>query len=98
MQQVAPGVFEYGSSPPPSAGVSSITMRQARLALANVGKLDDVELAIAALPEPQKTQAQIEWEYSNEVQRNKPLVTLLGAALGFSESELDALFVDAAGL
>lgn len=76
----------------------SVTMRQARLALLSAGKLAAVESFITGLPEPQKTAAIIEWEYSNEVQRHNGFVAQLGPALGLSETDLDVLFVTAAGL
>lgn len=50
------------------------------------------------MPEPQKTAAQIEWEYSNALQRSNQFVSQLGAALGLDESGIDALFVEAAAL
>jgi hypothetical protein len=73
-------------------------MRQARLALLVAGKLSAVDAAIAALPSPQKEAAQIEWEFSSAVERNRPLVQTLGPALGLSESDLDQLFITAASL
>ena len=75
-----------------------VTMRQARLALLAAGKQAGVEAAIASMPEPQKTAAQIEWEYSNALQRSNQFVSQLGAALGLDESGIDALFVEAAKL
>lgn len=72
-----------------------VTMRQARLALLAIDKLDDVAALIAALPEPQKTAATIEWEYSNSVRRDNAFVQSLGPALGV---DLDGLFVSAAAL
>ncbi len=75
-----------------------VTMRQARLALRMVGKLGDVAAAIDSLPSPDKETAQIEWEYSSAIFRDKPLVQLLGPLLGLTESELDDLFVLAATL
>jgi hypothetical protein len=76
----------------------SVTMRQARLALLGAGKLAEVDTAIAALSEPTRTAAQIEWEYSNEVQRSNGIVSQLGPALGLTEAQIDALFVAAAAL
>jgi hypothetical protein len=84
--------------PPSPAIPQSVTMRQARLALEGAGKLDDVDAAIAALPLPTRKLAQIEWEYSNEVQRHNGIVSQLGPALGLTEAQIDALFVAAAAL
>lgn len=75
-----------------------VTMRQARLALLAAGKLSQVDAAINSLPEPQKSEAKIEWEYSGEVVRNKPFVKSLGDALGLSDADLDALFIEAVKL
>lgn len=86
------------ASPPPRPVPTSVTMRQARLALLGAGKLAGVTAAINALPSPQKEAAQIEWEYSQTVERNRGFVLLLGAALGLTDAQLDGLFVAAAGL
>lgn len=85
----APGVV-----PVPAA----VTMRQARLALLGAGLLGTVTTAINAMAEPAKTAATIEWEYSNELQRDHALVTALGAALGLTSSQVDDLFRAAAAL
>ena len=77
---------------------ASVTMRQARLALLGAGKLADVNTAIASLPEPTKSAATIEWEYSGEVFRNKALVQTLGPMLGLTDAQLDSLFIAAATL
>lgn len=76
----------------------SVTMRQARLALLAAGLLDGVDAAIASLPSPQREAARIEWEYATEVRRDSPTMALIGAALGLTAEQIDALFVDAAGL
>lgn len=75
-----------------------VTMRQARLALLENGLLANVQPAINSLPEPSKTKAQIEWEYSNALQRGNPFVDVLGAALGLSSQDLDDLFIQASAL
>jgi hypothetical protein len=98
MHEVAPGVIEFTPPSVPSIVPQSVTMRQARLALEGVGKLDDVDAAIAALSLPTRKMAQIEWEYSNEVQRSNGIVSQLGPALGLTEAQIDALFVAAAAL
>lgn len=77
---------------------AAVTMRQGRLALLGAGKLALVQAAIDALPEPQRGAAKIEWEYSNELQRNNPFVITLGAALGLTEDAMDELFIAAAQL
>lgn len=76
----------------------AVTMRQARLALLGAGKLAQVEAAINALQEPQKSAAKITWEYSQEVQRHNGLVPQMAAALGMTDAQIDALFVAASKL
>lgn len=75
---------------PPVPIPSVVSMRQARLALLQAGKLDDIEAAVAQLG----TAAQIEWEYAQTVERSHPLVQ----SLGMSDAELDVLFTQAASL
>ena len=75
-----------------------VTMRQARLALLENGLLANVQPAINSLPEPDKTKAQIEWDYSNALQRSNPFVAVLGSALGLSSQDLDDLFIQASAL
>ena len=84
--------------PLPPAIPSVVTMRQARLALLQAGVLPLVESAIASMESPTKEAAKIEWEYSQEVQRNKPFVQMLGASLGLTEEQLDNLFLLASTL
>lgn len=81
--------------PAPKPVPKSVTMRQARLALLIAGKLGDAVTLIAGLPSPQKEMAQIEWEYSQTVERGRPFVALLGAALGLDDAALDSLFIHA---
>lgn len=82
--------------PPPVP--AEVTMRQARLALLGAGLLAGVTAAIDALPEPTRTAARIEWEYSTTVQRHRGIVQQLGASLGMSSAQLDALFIAAAAI
>lgn len=86
------------SEPTSPPAPQRVTMRQARLALLAAGLLDDVAAAIATLPSPQKEAAQIEWEYSQEVQRHNGVLLQLAPALGLDDAAIDALFAAAAGL
>lgn len=82
------------SQPKPAPVIpQSVTMRQARIALLRVNKLSLIQPAINSLPSPQKVEAQITWEYSQEVQRNNGLVSQLAPALGMTEQDIDDLFV-----
>ena len=75
-----------------------VTMRQARLALLGAGLLANVEATLAALTEPRKSAAKIEWEYSQSVQRTRGLVVDLSAALGLTPAQVDKLFIAASSL
>jgi hypothetical protein len=72
----------------------SVKMRQARLALHQVGKLETVEQNIQLLDKP----AQIEWEFAETVERSSPLVTKLSELLNMSTAEVDQLFISACTL
>lgn len=76
----------------------SVTMRQARIALLQAGKLATVNSTIAAMAGAQGEAARIEWEFSSEVKRNQPLVLALAPVLGMTSGEIDQLFITAAGL
>jgi len=77
--------WEYERSIPPQ-----VTMRQARLALLGAGLLSGVDAAIAAMPEPDKTAAQITWDYASSVDRGFGMVPQLAAALGMTEAQTRA--------
>lgn len=72
--------------------------RRRRFVMYENNLLANVQPAINSLPEPDKTKAQIEWEYSNALQRGNPFVDVLGAALGLSSQDLDDLFIQASAL
>jgi hypothetical protein len=94
------GVWEVETAQPPAQPVpQSVTMRQARLALLGAGLLDDIEEAIASIPDPvQRRAAQIEWEYATIVERNSALIQQLAPTLGMTEAQMDELFATAAAL
>lgn len=72
----------------------SVTMRQARLALAMAGKLALIEAAMDQIPdETQKQVAKIEWEYATEIKRDWPLVISLQPLLGMTDEDIDNLFI-----
>ena len=75
-----------------------VTMRQARLALSQAGKLTAVNEAIAVMDEPDKTAVSIEWEYGSTVERVSPWIDTMATALGMTGEEMDALFELAATL
>ena len=73
----------------------SITARQARLALLQIGKLAEVTAAISSLQSPIKEQVEIEWEYATDIFRNNGFIDALGSALGLDKDALDDLFIAA---
>lgn len=82
----------------PPAPLPNLTMRKFRLGLLSAGLLDDVNAALAALPEPDRSVAKVEFEYAGEVVRTDPWVAALAGALGLMDAEIDALWTWAAGL
>ena len=83
-----------GYDPMYSPAPNQVTMRQARLALLQQGLLAQVDQAVASSGQA----AQIEWEFSSTVERNKALVQTLQPALGLTDTQLDDLFKLAATL
>lgn len=71
----------------------TITLRQTRLYLLSINLLDDLENIIS-----QNRAYQIEWEYANQIERESPLVVILGQALGLSEERIDEMFIEASKL
>jgi hypothetical protein len=61
----------------------TITPRQIRLALRRLYNITPagVEAVLASLPEPQRTEAQIEWEYATRIERVHPLIDQLAVVL-----------------
>ena len=86
----------YEPPPAPAAVPSSVTARQARLALHAAGLLSEVEAAIATAGGA----VQIEWEYATMIERASPLVAAISGpdGLDLPEAVVDALFIQAAGL
>lgn len=78
--------------------VHDITRRQLRLWLVRNGvSLASVEAAIDTMPEPARTEAQIEWQDASVYKLSNPLVVQIGAAVGLSDPEmLKQAFRDAA--
>jgi hypothetical protein len=77
---------------------TSVTMRQARLALLGAGLLVSVQQALNNMLEPTKTAALIEWEYSSVVERHGHMIMVLAPVLGLSEAQIDGLFAVATTL
>lgn len=76
-----------------------VTPRQIRQAMVLKGvSIAQIDAAIDSMPEPLKSLARIEWEYSTMFIRANPLVSQVGAALGWSSQQLDELWKFAKGL
>lgn len=90
-------VLEKSPAQPPYIP-AVVTMRQARLALHAAGLLQSVEDAIEAMPEPERTEARIEWDYASEVRRDSVFTASIGAAIGLDGTPLNDLFTYAAQL
>ncbi|MDS1315329.1 hypothetical protein [Aliarcobacter butzleri] len=74
---------------------TSITQRQCRLMLVQIGKYQE---AVAFIENSQDDTIKIEWEYASTIERNNPLVSTLGEQLGLTKEQLDSLFVEASKL
>lgn len=86
-----PQVDDLEPDPEPSIP-PAVSRRQGRLALLEIGKLDQVEDSIGQIPDPvERRAAQIEYE-ADTWERGSPFLVELWLALGGTESDLDALF------
>ncbi len=94
------GVWTAPDLPPTEpAPLMPLSARQLRLGLLKIGiKPADVAAAIDALPEDQRDQAEIEWDYASEYRRDHPLIATLGQTFGLSADQIDAAWRDAMSL
>jgi hypothetical protein len=67
---------------------ATCTPRQMRLALLDIGLLDDVEAIVAASPRA----VRLEWEYSVLLERKNPQWDALGAGIGKTPEDIDNVF------
>lgn len=77
-----------------------LTARQFRLGLVEAGiSPSTVSVTIAAMPAgPDRDKAQIEWEYATTFNRMHPLIATVGAALGLTDVQIDAMWTAAISL
>jgi hypothetical protein len=84
---------------PEASKLVDVTPRQIRQALVlSSVSMQQIEDALNALPEPNKSMAKIEWEYSIAFKRDRPFVAAVGQLLGWSNAQIDALWQLAASL
>jgi len=86
-------------APLPPVVPESVTPYQFRVSLLRSGvSLAQVDAMIDALPQPQRDEARVAWEYGLEVRRDHPLIAQFAVALGMDEAAIDAAFIEAARL
>lgn len=73
-----------------------ITMRQARMAIQRAGRLPEIIAHIEQLPETEREELKIEWEYSKEIERDSLIATTIMNALNLTEAQMDNVFKTAA--
>ncbi|MHB0763187.1 hypothetical protein ACYCFC_02120 [Stutzerimonas sp. NM35] len=84
---------------PPAPNIpESVTMRQCRIALLDVGLLDAVKSSIATMPGTEGERARIDWEYAQEVRRDWPLIGYMAGDLGLTDEQVDGLFMAASAI
>ena len=66
-----------------------ITKRQAERVLQLFGMLDAVEAAVAAAP----IEVQIDWRSGQDIDRHWPALLAMQAGLGFTDAQLDQMFL-----
>lgn len=66
-----------------------------RSILTIMGIAPQVDVLINSLSEPQKTVAQVQWQYGNYIERNHPLINSLGINLGLTKDQIDNVFIEA---
>jgi hypothetical protein len=83
----------------PAAVPDSITAVQIRLWMLNHNiTADQVDAAIAALPDETREATRIEWEYSGTIHRASSTLVAMATAFGLDSAAVDAAFAEAAGL
>jgi hypothetical protein len=77
----------------------SVTAVQIRLWLVNHGiALEQVDAAIANLPDETREATRIEWEYSGTIHRNSSTLVAMAASFGMDAAAIDAAFLEASSL
>lgn len=84
------------SAPAPEFTWPVLSPKQIRQQLFMDGNLSKVQLAIDSLADPQKTMAQLAWDYASEFLHDDPLMTQLAPAVGYDTPEKVQAFFTAA--
>ena len=92
-----------GTNQSPTDNISpvaeTLTAVQIRLWMVAHGiTLEQVDAAIAALPDETREATRIEWEYSATIHRSSSTLVAMAAAFGMDQAAIDAAFTEAAGL
>ena len=89
-------LIDGGTIPnPPKRVPREVAHWRIALVLDQAGRLAQVESLIAGLPQPQYSVASAAWAGMSAIARRSPLVLAVAAALGYSDAEMDALFIAA---
>lgn len=76
-----------------------VSQRQLRTQLVLSGfDLNDIQTAIDTLSEPNKSIAQIAWDYAVTFERESPLLICVGNQLELSQTQIDEIFLNASKL
>ena len=73
---------------------NSITQRQCRLQLVKEGLYEAVNTSLSSMD----TEAQIEWEYASEIQRDNVLVSAIQSAFDKDDNWMNQFFINASVL
>lgn len=90
-------VAELANYVPPVPSV--VSMRQMRLAIIDARKVTAVVEAIKGITDTtEKAKIQVEWDYGTVVERNAPWFLTIMNGVGYTDKDIDALFVKAFAL
>jgi hypothetical protein len=89
--------YTYAIRPP--SVPDAVQPVQLRTWLLYAGKLDQVDALIDGIPDPmQRAEAKQRWDYTLTIPRTHPMVIMIGDALGMTDAEMDAAFIQASSM
>ena len=92
-------MIDGGGPPPATLRVPrDVANWQAKAVLATMGMIDQVQTILSGLAEPQRTIVTAAWYGNARLVRKGSTVLALAPALGLTDAQLDALFIQAAAL